>query len=196
MQEADRWYAIQTRTQHERVVAQALADKGYEQFVPLFRRRRRLGAEIREIDEPLFPGYVFGKFDVLRRLPILVTPGVRKIVGCGKTPLPVEDEEIAALQAVVETGLPAQPWPLLKVGQWVRINYGAMQDLEGILVAVKKKHRFIVSVSLLERSVAVEIDDAWVTPVPNRSHPEGRLVRNLVPGVFCNEAISSSTWPR
>ena len=165
----DRWYAIQTRTQHECAVAQAIADKGYEKFVPMSRRRRRLGGQVREVEEPLFPGYLFGRFDVNRRLPVLVTPGVRKIVGCGKVPLPVEDSEIEALRAVGESGLKAHPWPYLKVGQWVKINHGAMEDLEGILVEVKKKHRLVVSVTLLERSVAVDIDDAWVSPIPDRS---------------------------
>ena len=168
---SDRWYAIQTRTQYERLVARALADKGYEEFVPLFRRRRRLRGKVQEVEEPLFPGYVFGRFDVNLRLPILVTPNVRSIVGCGRVPLPVEDREIVALQSVGEAGLPAQPWPYLKVGQWVRINHGAMQDLEGILVSVRKQHRLVVSVSLLERSVAVDIDDAWVSPIPERGKP-------------------------
>jgi len=137
----------------------------------MFLRRRRQGGQIREVEEPLFPGYVFGRFDVNRRLPVLVTPGVRKIVGCGKVPLPVEDSEIEALRSVAEAGLTAHPWPFLKVGQWVKINHGAMEDLEGILVEVKKKHRLVVSVTLLERSVAVDIDDTWVTPIPDRSSP-------------------------
>jgi len=179
VQDAGRWYAIQTRSQHERVVAQAIADKGYEKFVPMFRRRRRLRGTIREVDEPLFPGYVFGRFDVNHRLPILVTPGVRAIVGCGKTPLPVEDSEIEALQAVAIAGVGARPWPFLKVGQWVRINHGAMQDVEGILVATKTQHRLVVSVSLLQRSVAVDIDDAWVVPIADRRPPLGQPVPAL-----------------
>lgn len=165
-----RWYAIRTRTQYERAVASAIADKGYEEFTPMFRCRRPVRGKIREVEEPLFPGYVFGRFDVNKRLPILVTPGVFGIVGCGKVPLPVEDSEIAALQSVSMAGLAAQPWPFLKMGQRVRINHGAMQDLEGILVAVKKQHRLVVSVSLLERSVAVEIDGAWVTPLESARH--------------------------
>lgn len=170
---ADRWYAIQTRTQYERIVSRALEDKGYEQFLPMFRRRRRLRGEIREVEEPLFPGYVFGRFDVNRRLPILVTPYVNKIVGVGKVPLPVEDREIEALQSIGQSGRSAGPWPYLKAGQWVRINGGAMQDLEGILVEVRKKHRLVVSVTLLERSVAVDIDDAWVTPIADRTARPG-----------------------
>jgi transcription antitermination factor NusG len=150
------------------VVAQAIAEKGYPEFLPLFRRRKRVGGQIREVEEPMFPGYVFGRFDVNRRLPILVTPGVRAIVGSGKVPIPVEDGEIEALQVVGQSGLEARPWPFLEVGQWVRIDHGAMQDLEGILVATRKQHRLVVSVTLLERSVAVEIDEAWVTPIASR----------------------------
>lgn len=162
---SDRWYAIQTRTQHERVVAEAIADKGYEEFLPLFRRRKRVAGTIREVEEPMFPGYVFGRFDVTRRLPILVTPGVRGIVGSGKVPIAVDDGEIEALRVVGRSGAETRPWPFLRIGQWVRIDHGAMQDLEGILVAVRKQHRLIVSVTLLERSVAVDIDEAWVTPI-------------------------------
>lgn len=165
----ERWYAIETRTRHERVVAEAIAGKGYEEFVPVCRRRRQVRGRIHDVEEALFPGYIFGRFDVNKRLPILVTPGVRKIVGCGKVPMAVEDSEIEALRLVVEqVGLKAQPWPFLKVGQWVRINNGALQELEGILVAVKKQHRLVVSVSLLERSVAVEIDESCVTPIPQQ----------------------------
>jgi transcription antitermination factor NusG len=165
------WYAVQTRVQHEKMVAQALAGKGYEEFLPLYRCRRRWSDRIKELELPLFPGYVFCRFDVEQRLPILVTPGVQHIVGIGKVPLPVEEAEIAAIQSIVRTGLPAEPWPFLQVGQRVRIVSGPLEGLEGLLLAVKKPYRLVVSVTLLQRSVAVEIDSVWVTPLALPQRP-------------------------
>jgi transcription antitermination factor NusG len=118
-----------------------------------------------DVEEPFFPGYVFCRFDVRDRMPVLNTPGVVSIIGIGKTPAPVEDAEIAALQGVVKSGCSAQPWPFLHVGQYVRIDAGPLTGLVGRLVEVKKSSRLVISVTLLQRSVAVEIDPLWAYPV-------------------------------
>ncbi len=162
------WFALRVRAQHEKLVASSLHSKGYEDFLPLYRCRRRWSDRIKEIELPLFPGYVFCRFDVHRRLPILITPDVLLIVGAGKIPVPVDDDEIAALQSVVKSGLQAEPWPFLQVGQRVRIDRGALEGLEGILTEIKKPYRLVVSVTLLQRSVAVEIDYAWASPISPR----------------------------
>jgi transcription antitermination factor NusG len=159
------WYALRIRPQHEKVVARALRNKGYEEFLPLYRYKRRWSDRFKEIESPLFPGYVFCRFDVHNRLPILVTPGVVLIVGIGKIPLPVDDDEIAALQTVVKSGLQAEPWPFLKIGQRVRIERGSLEGVEGILVAIKRPYRLVISITLLQRSVAVEIDHNWASPI-------------------------------
>jgi transcription antitermination factor NusG len=159
------WFAVQTKPRHEKVTAWALHNKGYEEFLPLYRSRRRWSDRIKELDIPLFSGYVFCRFDPESRLPILTTPGVISIVGMGKTPAPVTEAEIGALQAVVQSGLKAEPWPFLKVGQAVRIDWGPLAGLEGILLALKNRQRLVVSVTLLQRSVAVEIEGAWVSPL-------------------------------
>jgi len=164
-QENLRWFALRIRSKHEVMVATALHSKGYEEFLPLYRSRRRWSDRFKETHRPLFPGYVFCRFDVNRRLPILVTPAVMLIVGSGKTPLPVDDAEIATLQSIVKSGLKAQPWPFLQVGQRVRIDQGALEGIEGVLLGLRKPHRLVVSVTLLQRSVAVEIDDQWATPI-------------------------------
>jgi transcription antitermination factor NusG len=165
------WYAVHTRVQHEKNVAQALAGKGYEEFLPIYRCRRRWSDRIKELELPLFPGYVFCRFDAEHRLPILVTPGVHHIVGIGKIPLPVDEAEITAIQSIVKSGLSAEPWPFLQVGQQVRIDYGPLEGLEGLLLAMMKPCRLVVSVMLLQRSVAVEIDSAWVTPLALPQRP-------------------------
>ena len=165
------WYALQTRAQHEKIVAQSLAGKGYEEFLPLYRFRRRWSDRIKELELPLFPGYVFCRFDLEQRLPILVTPGVYHIVGIGKTPWPVEEDEIATIQSLVRTGLPTEPCQFLRVGQQVRIDSGPLEGLKGLLLTIQKPYRLVVSVTLLQRSVAVEIDAAWVTPLAQPQRP-------------------------
>jgi len=150
-----------------------LAGKGYEWFLPLRKSRRRWSDRIKEIEQPLFPGYVFCRFDPLARLPILITPGVIGIVGIGKTPIPIEDSEILSIQTIVKSGLPSQPWPFLQIGERVRIDSGPLEGLEGILLQSKANHRLVVSVTLLQRSVAAEIDSACVSRVLHRQYKRG-----------------------
>ena len=152
------WFAIQVRTSTEKSVAAHLRCTGYESFVPLGKSRRRWSDRIKEIEIPLFPGYLFCRLDLHHRLPVLQTPGVLQIVGIGKTPIPVDETEIAAIQSVLKSGLPAQPWPFLRVGQAVQIRYGPLSGLTGIIVDLKSEVRLVLSVSLLRRSVAVEVD--------------------------------------
>ena len=123
---------------------------------------------MKQIELPLFDGYVFCRLNLLYRMPVLTIPGVIQFVGIGKTPVPIEEEEIAALQSVMKAGVPTMPWPFLKVGQKVRVEYGPLRDVEGILQQAKGSHRLILSVSLLQRSVAVEVDRECVVPVSLR----------------------------
>lgn len=163
------WYAIRIQAKYEQLASSALRGKGYEEFLPLYRSRRRWSDRIKEIEVPLFPGYLFCRFAVRDRLlPILTSPGVISIVGAGKTPVPVSDEEIAALQAVVRSGLPVRPWPCLTVGSRVFIHSGPLAGIEGICLNVDKVFRLLVSIPLLQRSIAVEIEREWVRPVLNR----------------------------
>jgi len=108
---------------------------------------------------------VFCRFDAQNRLPVLVTPGVIAVVGRGKVPLPVDDSEIDAIQTLVSAGLRAEPWPYLELGQKVRIESNPLVGLEGILISFKGNHRIVLSVSLLCRSVALEIDESCVRPL-------------------------------
>ena len=158
------WFALQVRTRHESFVAEHLDGKGYEYFLPLYKSRRRWSDRIKEIDAPLFPGYLFCRFNPQDRLPILKTPGVTQIVGYSHVPTAVEEEEIEAIRTLVVSGLPNYPHPFLTVGNRVRIEAGALRGLEGILLEVKGKRKLVVSITLLQRSVAVEIDSEAVTP--------------------------------
>jgi transcription antitermination factor NusG len=105
------------------------------------------------------------------RLPILTTPGVIGIVGAGKIPIPIDLDEIEAIRAILRSGLAAQPWPSLRVGSKVYIERGPLVGLEGTITNTDKVYRLVVSVSLLQRSVAVEIDREWARPIPNGMGP-------------------------
>lgn len=167
-----RWYAIHTHSKFENVVSAGLRGKGYDEFLPLYRSKRRWSDRIKELDLPLFPGYVFCRLDLRDRLlPVLTTPGVVAILGAGKTPLPVSDDEIAAVQSIVRSGLPSRPWPNLTFGSRVLIEYGPLAGIEGIALRVDKIFRLVVSIHILQRSVAVEIDRDWVRPIRNGSGP-------------------------
>lgn len=171
------WFALQVRTRWEGSTALLLSGKGYPTFLPTYKTRKRLKGRAREVESALFPGYVFCHFDALRRLPILVTPGVISVVGQGRIPLPIDDSEIAAIRTIVSSGFRAEPWPYLEIGQKIRIEQDVLQGLEGILVSFKGTHRIVVSVSLLRRSVALEIDRSCVKPVG----PARAAAREAVP---------------
>lgn len=163
------WFALQTRARYEHFAAKQLASKGYEIFLPLYHCKRRWCDRLKVLELPLFPGYLFCRFDSQDRLPILKTPGVMQIVGIARTPIPVDEEEITALQAAVRTGLPRYPSPFLTVGDRVRIEDGPLCGVEGILLNLKGRYRLVLSVSLLQRSVAVEVESAWVASIPGQA---------------------------
>jgi len=166
------WYAIRIQSRLGSVASATLRAKGYEEFLPLYRSQRRWSDRIKELELPLFPGYLFCRFDVSDRLmPILTTPGVIGIVGAGKTPVPIEGEEIGAIRAILCSGLLAQPWPFLRVGSKVYIEGGPLAGVEGMITNMDKVCRLVVSVSLLQRSVAVEIDREWARPIADGTGP-------------------------
>jgi len=163
------WFALQVRARHEVMVANSLQGKGYEPFVPQYHSRRRWSDRIKVVEAPLFPGYLFCRFDINNRLPLLTAPGVIQIVAFNRVPAPVEEAEICAIQSLVASGFPRQPWPFLQAGDRVRIDSGPLRGLEGLLVEVRGTRRLVVSVSLLQRSVAVEIDSSLVTALRSGS---------------------------
>jgi transcription antitermination factor NusG len=172
-----KWFALQVRTRWEGSTALLLSGKGYQTFLPTYKTRKRWKGRVRDVESALFPGYVFCQFDALKRLPILVTPGVISVVGQGRIPQPVEAGEIAAIQTIVSSGFRAEPWPYLELGQKIRIEQDVLQGLEGILVSFKGSHRIVVSVSLLRRSIALEIDRSCVKPLS----PAAAGAREMVP---------------
>jgi transcription antitermination factor NusG len=168
---SENWYAIQVRTRWERSAATIVAGKGYEVFLPTYLSKRRWSDRAREVKSPLFPGYFFCRFDVQKRLPILVTPGVIGVVGQGRIPVPVDESEVLSIKNIVSSGASVEPWPYLELGQKVRIDDHALRGLEGILVGRKGNQRVVVSVSLLRRSVALEIERSLISLVQPAEEP-------------------------
>ena len=116
-------------------------------------------------ERPLFPGYLFCSFDLNRRLPILTTPGVLHILGLGKEPIAIDQREVDALWTTVRSGVVVSPWPFLRVGERVEVIRGPLTGVEGVVNQIKGACRLVVSVSLLQRSVAAEIEREWIQPV-------------------------------
>jgi len=174
------WFAIMVRTGREKTSTLLLENAGYECFLPVSKFTRRWSDRMKEIEVPLFPGYLFCRMDPYNRLPVLMTPGVIQIVGAGKTLIPVEEEEIAAIQRVVKNGISTMPWPYLQVGHVARIEQGPLRGMTGIIVRIKSGMKLVLSVSLLQRSVAVEVDRSWLGGVhPTRPAAiEARLDRS------------------
>jgi transcription antitermination factor NusG len=162
---SDHWYALHVRPRFEKNVQMHLEEKGYEVFYPTYSATRQWSDRVKSLQFPLFPGYVFCRFDIHARLPILVTPGVNQVVGAGKTPVMVDEAELQTIQRVLESGVAAQPWPYLKVGETVRIENGPLEGMLGIVTRIKNSYRLVVSVSLLMRSVSVELDTKWIKPI-------------------------------
>jgi transcription antitermination factor NusG len=159
------WYAVHVASNHEKAVHNALAVRGYEAFLPLYRSRRRWSDRCRDLDLPLFTGYVFCRLDVSRRLPVLLIPGVAHIVGLGKMPVPLDEHEMADIRTVVESGLLMQPWPFLKVGQRVAIQEGPLRSVSGVLTEINGAEQLVVSITLLQRSIAVSLPRRCVCPL-------------------------------
>jgi transcription antitermination factor NusG len=159
------WYAAYTCANHEKRVAQQLSVRSVEHFLPLYESVRRWKDRRVQLQLPLFPGYVFVRLALRDRLQVLAIPSVARLVGFNGTPTPLPDGEIEALMAGLAGGVRAVPHPYLKVGRRVRITSGPFEGLEGILIRRKNGLRFVVSLDLIQRSVAVHCDAADVEPL-------------------------------
>lgn len=156
------WYALYTRHQHEKTVARVLSSKGFEIFLPLYAAAHRWKDRTKQLSLPLFPCYVFLRGDAHRRIDILTTPGVHSLVGSEGRPAPILQSEIDAIRQMVESRMHVEPHPFLHCGDWIRVKSGPLEGIEGILVRKKNLFRLVVSVELLQKSVAVEVDVSTV----------------------------------
>ena len=153
-----RWFALSTRGRFEQSTAELLNSKGYEVLVPTREVSKVLFGRAKAVKEPLFPGYIFCRLDASVRLPILTTPGVMSIVGSGREPTPVPDEEIDRLTRVLGSPFDVQECSYIPTGQMVQVKAGALRGLEGIVLDGGNRPKLVISVQLLQRSVAVELE--------------------------------------
>ena len=162
------WYCVHTRSRHENVVYHRLTEKGLNSFLPKMEVWSKRKDRRRKIQKALFPGYLFvhERLDHLRRLEILKTSGVVRILGNEQGPAPVPEGQIESVKKILDGGVIINPIPYLKEGQLVRVVDGPLQGCEGFLIKVKEeKERLVISVDILKRSVSVEIEATSVEPV-------------------------------
>ena len=173
------WYALRVQQKFEHLIQGLLCEKGYECYVPEYESVRQWSDRRKTIRLPLIPGYVFCRLEINQRLGVLMTPRVQYVVGLGKVPVAIDDEEMDAVRRVVESGRNLGAHPYLQVGDRVRVERGALAGLEGILMQVKTGARIVVSIPLLQRSISTEIEMDAISPVrtqrPNSSSTSVRL---------------------
>lgn len=169
------WYAIHTRSNFEVRVARELLERGLESYLPAYQEIHQWKDRKQIVTVPLFPGYVFARFDDSSqvRLTVLQTIGVARILGhCGKCE-PVPDYELDAVRRLLESKVPCFAHPFLEEGAWVRMRRGPLRGLEGLLVRIKNQTRLIISVTLLSQSLAAEVDASDVLPALRPSGKQG-----------------------
>jgi transcription antitermination factor NusG len=153
------WYALQIRPHREAVAGEGLRLKGYEVFVPTYSDRRFRSGRIRKTELPLFPGYLFCRCGDSSAGKIVTTPGVIRMLSLNGAPVQIPDEEVERIQRIVSSQLYCQAWRFVADGTLVRIESGPLKSVEGILMCGEEKRRLIVSVVMLQRSVAVILDE-------------------------------------
>ena len=161
-QRAAQWYAAYTNSRHEKVVARQLQDRSIDTFLPLYRSWRRWKDRRKLVELPLFPSYVLVRIEAQKRLRVLQVPGVVSLVSFNGEPAALPEQEINALRNGLENEIYAEPHPYLRVGRKVRVVRGPMAGAEGILSRKKDKCRVVISIDVLMRSIAVEVDGADV----------------------------------
>ena len=163
------WYAGYTAARHEKRVAEHLSQRGVEHFLPLFETIHRWNNGRHRVRLPLFPGYIFVRIALQERLRVLEVPGFVRLVGFSGLPYPLPETDINRMRDALTAGVLAEPYPYLTIGARVEIRNGPLEGMTGILVRRQNRYRVVLSVDLIQRSMAVEVDANDVVPVRNRS---------------------------
>jgi transcription antitermination factor NusG len=167
----NRWFALQVQGNREKAVGYLLGLKGYERLVPLYQVSSRWSDRVKTLEKPLFPGYVFCRYDPTIGSDVVTTPGVMRVLGARGHALPVSDAEIAAIQATSRSGITVEPYAYpaadFSIRERVSITSGPFSGLEGIVVRTKSSQRLVVSIETIRRSFITELDAAWLLPIEN-----------------------------
>jgi transcription antitermination factor NusG len=167
------WYAFHVQYQHEARTGRLLSSKGWETLVPTYRSERQWSDRIKQIDLPLFPGYVLSRCAGVDCKYVEDTPGVLRTVRFEGHPVPISPREIGEIQTLLASRAHLSPWPFLKAGDRVRVERGPLRGTEGILLKDQAGSRIIVSVEMLQRSIAAEVDPGMVVPLRIRTANRG-----------------------
>ncbi len=172
------WYALQVGCRKEISISTQIERRGVECFVPKYKNFREWSDRVKEVEQALFPGYLFCRLHLDDRQQVLSAAGVIRLVGNGRIATAVPDAEIEALQLAGKFEEASEPWPYIKTGERVRIHQGQLAGIQGILIKFKGNHRVVLSVTLLQRSVALEVDLSWVTALNSeRPHTDPSAVQ-------------------
>jgi transcriptional antiterminator NusG len=161
------WYGVQTRSRHEKRVAAMLQDKTIQAYLPLCTSRNQWSDRRKDVNTPLFPGYVFVRIDedAQSRVQVLQTNGVVNFLGVRGVGVAIPNEEIETVQAILRKSIPVERHPFLQIGQRVRISGGSLEGLEGVLSAMPGPRRLVISIELIQRSVSIEVTGYDVQPI-------------------------------
>lgn len=159
------WFVLTVKPQHERAARQELTLHSLDAYVPFYQTKRRWSDRVKTVELPLFPQYVFSRFPIGYRSKVMALPSVSTIVSFGGVPTPISHREIDILKRLTSEAFPLMPWPFLRIGQRVRVREGPLMGLEGILVREKAAYRVVVSIEMLHRGVAVELERKLLEPV-------------------------------
>ncbi len=164
--ELNDWFAFRVRPRHEKQVSITLREKGFTEFLPVYKSRRQWADRTKIVEMPLFPGYIFCSTTRSSIVPVLMTSGVIDVIRAGNNPLPAAKTEIEALRQTVSVDVPLESWPYtdLSESESFSILRGPLAGLTGALVEVRCSRRLILSVNLLRRSVLVEVHPDWISP--------------------------------
>jgi transcription antitermination factor NusG len=184
------WYALRVKARYEQTIASVLEEKGYATLSPTYSTKRVWSDRVKTVQVPLFAGYLFCAFEAHSRLPIVTTPGVLHILGTEAGPTAVDTAEIAAVTALVRSGLKAQPCPYLMPGQRVYLDAGPLAGVEGVVITQNNRQQLVISITLLQRAVAAEVDPRWVRPI------KGSLAKDPIPVSKSADVYRSTPAPK
>jgi transcription antitermination factor NusG len=171
---ANQWYAVRVKGRQEVQVSQILRFKGYETLVPLYKATKKWSDRNKVVELPLFPSYIFCQFDPQIQGKIISTPGVTSIVGFGQGPVPVSEDEIASLKILMQSGAECGPHSYFHAGEEVEVLSGPLTGIKGVVVSSGRKMRLVISVELIQGSVAVEVDESSVAVACPHRNPQLR----------------------
>jgi len=161
------WYAGYTAARHEKRVSEHLSQRGVEHFLPLYNTIHRWNNGRHRVSLPLFPGYIFVRIALQERLRVLEIPGFVRLVGFNSLPVPLPESDIKSMREALTGGVIVEPYPYLTVGTRVEIRNGPLQGMTGILLRRQNRCRVVISVDLIMRSMAVEVEASDVVPLKN-----------------------------